>query len=251
MPGVSGAILSISFGIYEKILYIISHPLKLKKRDLYFLICLTLGASLGIITLCDLIKWCLNNYYFITISIFLGLIVGGIPEITSKTKITKTNFILLIISILLTLILTNLNTYNISKNIFLMGSIESLTTIIPGISGTAIFMALGWYEELLITIKNILTFNSNFSATFSFITGFLLTTFVISYILTVIFKKYEKQSYTCILGFVTASLLQMINKLLAYFNYINFILGLILFLVGYFITIKINNIFKPNKHNIL
>ena len=38
MPGVSGAILSISFGVYERILYIISHPFKVKLDDLKFLL---------------------------------------------------------------------------------------------------------------------------------------------------------------------------------------------------------------------
>lgn len=246
MPGVSGAILSISFGVYERILYIVSHPFKIKFDDLKFLFFLLVGAMLGIILLCDFLKWCLNKYYFITMCVFIGLIFGGFSEITSEIKDFKLSYLVLfIISFCLVLFITSLDSSNGSSNhYFLMGSIESATTIIPGISGTAIFMALGWYESLLETIKNVLTFNVGRNVSFYFLSGFIVSTILISWIITYAFNKCKKESYACVLGFMCASIYGMISSLFRYFSFFNLLFGLLLFSLGYIITYKINNLFS-------
>ena len=247
MPGVSGAILSISFGVYERILYIISHPFKIKFDDLKFLFLLLIGATLGIVLLCDVLKWCLANYFFITMCVFIGLIFGGFSEITNEIKGFKLSYLFLfIISFCLVLFITSLDsgTSNGSNLYFLMGSIESITTIIPGISGTAIFMTLGWYESLLETIKGVLTFNSSLMVSFWFLSGFLISTILLSWIITLAFRKYKSEAYVCVFGFMCASLYGMISSLFNYFNVFNLLFGLLLFSLGYMITYKLNNIFS-------
>ena len=52
IPGVSGAIIAISFGVYERLVSIMSKPLQIKLKDLKFLFFLLLGAALGIGFLC-------------------------------------------------------------------------------------------------------------------------------------------------------------------------------------------------------
>ena len=248
IPGVSGAILSISFGVYEKLIEILANPLKFNFDDLKFLFCLFLGMTLGILCLCGGIKWFLNNFYFQTMLFFIGLIIGGIPEIIKELKFKKifSNFSVFFISFLLILIITNLSKYNINgDHFFIMGSIESLTTIIPGISGTAIFMALGWYESLLTTIENILTFNTSFSTGFSFIFGFILMTVFISKFLTFIFRNYKIQGYYSVLGFMSASLLTMfINAFQNINSFIDVFMGFLLLILGVFSTIKMNSFFS-------
>ena len=246
MPGVSGAILSISFGVYERILYIISHPFKIKFDDLKFLFFLLVGAILGIILLCDVLKWCLNKYYFITMCVFIGLIFGGFSEITSEIKSFKLSYLfLLIFSFCLVLFVTSLDSNSGSSNhYFLMGSIESTTTIIPGISGTAIFMTLGWYESLLETIKGVLTFSAPIGVSFYFLSGFVVSTILISWVITYAFKKCKEEAYVCVLGFMSASLFEMISSLFNYFNVFNLLFGILLFSLGYFITYKLNSLFS-------
>ena len=250
IPGVSGAILSISFGVYERILDIIGHPLKLKFDDLKFLFFLLAGAGFGIVLLCNGVKWCLNSFYFPTMLFFIGLIIGGIPEITNEIrdkKFSLLNVIIFIFSFILILMLTNLNSGSVNSNnhYFLMGIIESLTTIIPGISGTAIFMALGWYESLLDTINMVLTFRAPFHVGFYFIFGFIISTIMISRILNFVFKKYKVQAYFCVMGFMCGSLWCMFSDLLqSDFGFLDVFFGIILFTSGIFSTIKINNLFS-------
>lgn len=249
IPGVSGAVLSISLGVYERLINILGSPLKITFNDLKFLFFLLFGAALGILFLCNGIKFFLNHFYLPTIFLFIGLIIGGMPEIFNeiKGKYTFSNLIVFFTSFLIVLLITNLShgtTYS-NNHFFIMGSIESLTTIVPGISGTAIFMALGWYEDLLSLLNNLLTFNVSLSIAFSFILGFIITTILISKFLTFIFKNYKTETYFCILGFLSSSLWSMLDNVFkSNFSCANLFIGILLLCFGYLFTIKINTFFS-------
>ena len=250
IPGVSGAMLSISLGVYERVLDIIGHPLKAKLDDFKFLFFLLIGVSGGIILFSMCVKWCLSQYYIPTMLFFAGLIIGGLPEITSefqKNDYKFSSIVIFLISFILILIFTNLSSgSNDSINhYFLMGVIESLTTIIPGISGTAIFMALGWYESLLDVINSILTFKAPFSVSFLFILGFIVSTIMVCRVLNFVFRRYKPSAYFCVLGFMGGSLWAMFDELLKNsFNISELITGILLFILGIVSTVRINNFFS-------
>ena len=248
IPGVSGAMLSISFGVYERFVSIVGHPLKIKLDDLKFLFFLLFGAAVGIVLLCDVIEYLLTYHHFITVCLFIGLIVGGIPSIVKEIEISKLDFndiLIFLASFFLVILIVNLGTgkADSSNHYFIMGSIESITTIVPGISDTAIFMALGWYESLLETIKGILTFNSNFYVTFTFISGFVISTILVSKLLSYAFKAHKKRSYMCIFGFMAASLFQMIYGLYDYYNLPNLLIFICVTCAGYYVTTKLDSFF--------
>ena len=253
IPGVSGAIIAISFGVYERLISIISKPLHIKFNDLKFLFFLFLGAALGIGILCKGVKWCLDTYYLPTMLLFIGLIIGGIPEITQEVKKNKLNFKIIFIFVICFTILYYLinvqgdNGSNVINNFvyFLVGVIESATTIIPGISGTAIFMALGWYEILLNIFEGISNFSIDISVLVLFLGGFITSTIMISKMIAYLFKHYKVLAYTGVLGFMIASLVIMLKDTFSTnFSLLELLIGIGLFIVGNFITKKINDIFS-------
>ena len=252
IPGVSGAIIAISFGLYEKLINIISKPLHIKLDDIKFLFFLFLGAALGISILCKSVKWCLDAYYLPTMLLFTGLIIGGMSEITSKINFKHKNWRLIIVFLLCFTILYYLINIKVGKQClsmsnsiyFLMGTIESLTTIIPGISGTAIFMALGLYENVLNVYEGMANFNIEFTILLIFLSSFIITTILISKIITWLFKHKKEMAYTGVLGFMTSSLVIMLQNCFQHnFSLLELTCGIILFIVGLIITKKINNFF--------
>ena len=253
IPGVSGAIIAILFGVYERLVSIMSKPLQIKLKDLKFLFFLLLGAALGIGFLCKGVKWCLNAYYLPTMLLFTGLIVGGMPEITMEIKKSKFDLesgAIFIFCFTFLYFLININSSANNGTInglvyFLIGVIESLTTIIPGISGTAIFMALGWYEALLTIFEEMANFSISIATTVFFLSGFIISTVMISKIITWLFKSYKTMAYTGVLAFMISSLVIMLEDIFSNsFSVLELISGVILFVFGVFITKKINNFFS-------
>ena len=253
IPGVSGAIIAISFGVYERLVKIMSRPLQIKLDDLKFLVSLLIGAALGIGVLCKGVKWCLEAYYLPTMLLFIGLIAGGIPEITNeitKNKINVKIVFVFIVSFTVLYFLVNLNggeNITAGKNFiyFLIGVIESLTTIIPGVSGTAIFMALGWYETLLSIFESITNFNIDVTTLLLFFSGFIISTILISKLITWLFDNKKVMAYTGVLGFMSASLVIMLEDAFSQVSSItDIIIGICLFVFGTWITKKINIFFS-------
>ena len=251
IPGVSGAIIAMSFGVYERLVSIMSKPTKIRLNDIKFLIFLGIGAALGIGLLSKGVKWCLTAAYFPTILLFTGLISGGLSDIlheVNKDKLGLTKVLIFAVCFSLVYYLINMNGMNIEMTagglFFLIGIIESLTTIIPGISGTAIFMALGWYENLLDIFEKMSYLKFDTSIYF-FLFGFIVSTIMISKLITWLFSNYKSIAYTAVLAFMVSSLLIMIqNAFSISFTILEFILGMIFFIIGIIGTKKINNLFS-------
>lgn len=251
IPGVSGAIIAMSFGVYERLVSIMSKPTKIRVNDVKFILFLGFGAALGIGLLSKGVKWCLSEVYFPTILLFSGLIAGGLSDVLLEVKKERFNYskvLVFIICFSLVYYLINIKGSNIllsnSLLYFLMGSIESLTTVIPGISGTAIFMALGWYENLLDVYDKMTSFNIDITIGLFFL-GFIISTVMVSKLITWLFNKCKSLAYTGVLAFMISSLLIMLEKAFSNkFSILEFIIGIILFFIGILSTKKINNLFS-------
>lgn len=246
IPGVSGSLIAISLGIYEKCIDIISNFFVEIKYNFKFLFLLCLGIIVSILLGSNIIYYFLTNYYFITMCLFIGLILGTIPNILKKNKITKKkDYFYIIIPFIIMVIISSFGKGRIEINndasgylfTIMIGFIDALTMIIPGISGTAIFIMLGVYEFVLLMFSNML-----FPFLIFFMVGVVIGIFITSKIINYCFKNYNKQTYLVILGFALSSLIFIIIDTFSKgFNLFNLILGIILGLSGYFISYFFDN----------
>lgn len=241
IPGVSGSLIAMSLGVYEKCIDIISNFSKEIKYNYKFLFNLCLGFLLSFILFSNVIYYFITNHYFLTMCLFIGLIIGTIPNVLNKNKIeTKKDYIYILVSFIIVILISFLGKgyINIENNFsgylftILIGFIDAVTMIIPGISGTAIFMVLGVYEFVLLLFSKLL-----FPFIVFFAIGLIIGVIITSKLINYCFKNYNHQTYLLILGFVFSSLLFLIidtfNKS---FNLIQFLIGIILIIFGYFIS---------------
>ena len=98
VPGFSGAVLMISFNLYDRAIDAITNFFKNPKRNMLFLFNLGIGILLGIVLFSKIIYYFITSYYFYTLSLFIGLIIGGIPFIIKKVPKEKKYLFLSIIS---------------------------------------------------------------------------------------------------------------------------------------------------------
>lgn len=206
LPGVSGSILAIRLNIYEDIITSINTLFSNLKNNIIFLTKIGLGILLSIILGSNVLSHLLNNYYKLTVYIFSLLLLTGIPVIVKEVK----NYIIVIITFILYILIMYLPSINVSTNYYLIGFIEAFTTIIPGISGTALLMSLGIYDEYLDLFSNIYLFE--FNKLLPFILGLIIGALIIIRFIDYCFKKYRDKTYSVILGLLLGSIVIMIIK---------------------------------------
>lgn len=262
IPGVSGGTMAITLGIYNQLIKIISHITKNIKKNLAFLIPIGIGMVLAILTLSKAISYSLEHFLFATILFFIGAILGGTPMLLNKVKGKKVRLSYILIFILtfsfviaLTLIagdnevsLEALNIFGYIK-IFLVGVVAAATMVIPGISGSAMMMTLGYYGPILGVVKDLTNFSNlghNLSIIIPFGLGVVIGILLIAKLIEYLLKKYETKTYYAILGFVFSSVISIIIQ-----NFfmgedvtvpiIEFIIGVILFIAGFIIAYKLGD----------
>ena len=245
IPGVSGALLAIQFNIYEPLINAITNFFSNWKQNSKFLTIFTLGLLVSIILCSKIVLYFITNYQFITMSFFIGLIIGGIYNFSREITYNYQSIIIIVLIVLLLLFITlnNFNNNYILQNnfndnliFFLGGIIEIFASIMPGISGTAILMIIGIYYHILTLITNIMDYQflfTNINLYLSYGLGMFISFIVNSYLINYFLKKHRNKCYIVILGLSISSILYLIIYTLKIkFTPTEFIIGIMLLVIG-------------------
>lgn len=250
---VSSSALAMIMGIYEKLINIINNFFKEFKNNKNFIISFALGVVVSAITCCLILNITLRRYPVATLLFFVGLIAGGLPMIMKKTNkdYKLSNIICFIIGILLLLsisLISNGKTAVITNDftgyikVLFAGILSAGAMIIPGASGSMILITIGYYAPLIELINETMHFTnlgSNILVIMVFGIGMLIGIVLMSKIMGYLLKKHERKTYFAIVGFIIASIINLIIMIFGYkFKIIEFIIGLILFTIGYLISAK-------------
>ena len=254
IPGVSGSLIAVSLGIYGVAIQIISHPFKNIKRSIIFLSNVGIGVLFSITLFSNIVSFFITKYFFITVLLFVGFILGTFPSLIKETHIDcrKDYVVVLLTSIFVFLLssFSNSTTYLYSgtflNNLYVLflGFIDAATMVIPGISGTAIFLLMGSYSfilELFSSLSNISLFNLYIIPLLFFGVGLFLGIIVVSKFMNCALKYKKKETYLCILGFALSSIILLcVDLFFTSFSIFELVLGFILFFIGYKISAKLN-----------
>ena len=255
IPGVSGSMLAISMGIYQKLIDSINSFFKTPKQNFKFLFKIGIGVIISMVFLSNLILDCLNKYYLVTIFFFIGLIIGGCDDIKQNTS-KKYNYIAIISFVLITLLgFTNIDNQVNITNIILnflyflfIGFVDALTMVVPGISGTATLMMLGAYEKVIELYSNIFNLSlllDNLKLLIPYILGIIIGMITTVKLINFLFKSYKEKTYSAILGFsISTIVLMFIKSLNSFYTLKDLIIAFVLLFIGIFITKKINHVFN-------
>lgn len=246
IPGFSGAVLAISFGIYEKAIYRISNFFKNVKDNVYYLTVLLLGILLGIILGAFVIKYLYTNMYYFTIFIFIGLIVGVTNnfdfEINTKCKKIFLIIIAITFSFFINRGISNVNEFVYQNTLFsklytmLIGFIDAFSTIVPGVSGTAIFISMGCYKFVLSMFSTLFST----SAVIYFAIGVFGGLIIVSILMNYLFNRHKKATYNCIYVLCISSIFMMFVKVdYSSISLFLFIISIFSFILGLYISKKV------------
>jgi putative membrane protein len=225
IPGCSGGTFAVYVGIYDQLLHAIGNIFKEFKKSMTFLIPVGLGLVTGIILFSKLMALALEANSFITIMVFIGLTIGGIPNLFKNVKgkkITASGLIAFLVAFAIVIVMLVFQIQSGANDravlamdfptvlvLFGLGFIAAITMIIPGVSGSAFLMILGYYTAIVSNVVgNLLDFSHfgyNLFVLIPFALGAVTGVIAISKILETVLRKVPVQSFLAIIGFIVAS----------------------------------------------
>ena len=81
LPGISGGVLCVVFGVYKPIMELLSHPFTAIKKYAKLLIPIVIGIGIGFLAISKLLGFLLNKYPDPSVCLFVGLIAGILPSL--------------------------------------------------------------------------------------------------------------------------------------------------------------------------
>ncbi len=222
IPGFSGGSVAAIVGIYEKLIGAVADIFRDFKRSFITLLPIGFGLVMGAVTLLYPIKFFLGLFPLPTVSLFVGLALGGMFTITNKitSRPTIPNYFSFLIPFIGALLLSfaptgadlNLFSFNAGGYIllFLIGIIASAALVIPGISGSMLLLIIGLYNPLITIITDHFLKGKDMlvstlilgSMGLGIIVGFI----GISVIMKFLLNKYPRGTYIAIIGFIIGSI---------------------------------------------
>ena len=258
IPGVSGAMLAITFGVYEQGVNAIGHFFTRFNKNFKFLLYLGSGICIGIVVGSKIVLFFLNKFYLETMFLFIGMIIGGLKPITRiikkypidlKKVLTAVVIFIFIISLSFISQKTYTHTFSYSINYILMmlicGLIDAIATVIPGISGTALLMLIGYYYIIIAAYSSIFSINKIFINLFTLIPyglGMLGGIILIAKLMDYLINNHKLITHYIILGFTASSIvLLLIQSLSIPYNLSSIIIAELTLVIGYCFSIVLDN----------
>jgi len=260
IPGVSGGTMAVSMGIYDHLISAITGITKNFKKSMRVLIPIILGAAIGIIVLSYIITPALERYPLQTSSLFIGLILGGLPILIKHVKGAKIGIGHIVVFILLFVLAIGMAFFNETESnvtditinfgttiqLFLVGIAASATMIIPGVSGSMVMMILGFYNIIITNIRMFIDALISFdipalihglSVFVPFGIGILAGIGIVARIIEILLKKQPIVTYYGILGLVIASPIAILyNVGFSALSFVSIIASIIMFTIGFVIA---------------
>ncbi len=216
-PGLSGSVLLVILGLYQKTIDAMGTLFKNFKKNVLFLIPLFLGFGIGVLLFSKAVDFLLNNFEMQTRFAFLGLVLGTIPLFYKEVKkegFSNKYYILIAVSAILGFLF-----FTVNKSAFpqiknpnllqsmLLGVAVAGSSIIPGVDSAVILSSLGLYELYVSSLAN---FNLSILIPAGF--GLAIGALVIAFVMNKLIKKYYTITFSIIFGLFIAIIPSVLNE---------------------------------------
>lgn len=158
LPGISGGVLSVIFGIYKPIMELLSNPVRHFRTHIPLLIPVIIGYIIGFLGVANILAFFLEQYPDPSVCVFIGLITGMLPSLfreageQGRTKGSYVSMFTCMIVIFSLLIGLQLASAKVTPDFFwylFCGFCLALSLIAPGMSFSTLLMPLGLYTPFV------------------------------------------------------------------------------------------------------
>lgn len=214
LPGISGGVLCVIFGIYKPVMELLSHPFKNFKTHVPKLIPVIIGIGIGFLGIANVLAFFLEKYPNPSVCLFVGLIAGMLPSLwreAGEQGRKRNSYISLIVAMIIVfalLISLKLFSVTITPNFawyLFCGFCLALSVIAPGMSFSTLLMPLGLYTPFVDGIGHF-----NFNVLIPAGIGALVTVLLLAKLVNSLFENHYSIAFHAIVGIVVAATIMII-----------------------------------------
>lgn len=248
LPGISGGVLCVIFGIYQPMMELLSHPMRAVPKYWKLFIPVILGWAIGFLGFARVIEWIFGTNETLGIWLFIGLIVGTLPQLfkeagekgrTKSCLISTIVSFAVLFSLLMFIRIGKIPQVQPSNGWYIFcGILWGLSLIVPGMSSSAILVPLGLFEPLNAAIANL-----NIPIMGLWILGLVCTVVLFARLVNGLFEKHYGVMYHAVLGITIASTLIIVPTV--YTDLTTIILSVVCFLLGLIVAYFLSKLDKP------
>lgn len=214
LPGMSGGVLCVVFGIYKTVMEFLASPFRKFKTHFPKLLPIGIGGIIGVVGFSKILTLALQNYENQSVCLFIGLIVGMMPSLfreageKGRSKKSYISMVICMIAIFALLTALALLSVEIAPNFgwyLFCGFSVALSIIAPGMSFSTLLMPLGLFDPFIEGL-GVLDFSILLPAGI----GGLATLLLLSKAVDSLFKKHYSVAFHGIVGIVIAATVMII-----------------------------------------
>ncbi|MDD6057215.1 MAG: DUF368 domain-containing protein [Clostridiales bacterium] len=214
LPGISGGVLSVVFGIYKTMMELLANPFQNFRTHVPKLLPYIIGAAIGFLGIANLLAFVLEKYPAPSVCLFVGLITGMLPSLfreAGQKGRSRGSYLSLGIAMLFLfalLIGLQIAKVSITPNFFwylFCGFCLALSVIAPGMSFSTLLMPLGLYTPFVEGIGHL-----NFGVLIPGGIGALATVILFAKAVNSLFEHYYSYAFHAIIGIVIAATIMII-----------------------------------------
>lgn len=216
-PGLSGSVLLIIFGLYQKVLDALGNLFKDFKANVRFLLPVVAGMFAGVLMFSKVIDFFLVHCEMPTRFCFLGLILGTVPLVYKEVKKEGFSGRYYVVIVLAAIVGTWMFTVN--SNAFpqvtdpalwqsvALGVAVAATAIVPGVDPAVFLSSLGFYEMY---VRSLATFD--LQVLLPMVVGLAVGAVAISFGMSWLFKRFYTGTFSVIFGVFLSMIPNMLNE---------------------------------------
>lgn len=214
LPGISGGVLSVIFGIYKPIMELLSNPFKHFKSHVPPLIPVAVGGLIGFLGVANILAFFLEKYPDPSVCLFIGLIGGMLPSLfreageQGRSKGSYVSMVVCMCVIFALLIGLKMFSLEVTPSFgwyLFCGFCLALSVIAPGMSFSTLLMPLGLYTPFIDGIGHF-----NLGVLIPGGIGAVVTVICLAKAINALFDNYYSIAFHGIIGIVIAATVMII-----------------------------------------
>ncbi|MFV0391481.1 MAG: DUF368 domain-containing protein [Paludibacteraceae bacterium] len=209
LPGLSGGVLAVILGIYDRILAFLANLKKDFVKNILFFIPVGIGLIIGVFLFSIVVEKAFGKYAAQFVCLFVGFVIGTFPSLyktaSKNGRKTKDVVIMLIsaVAIFALMMIGEKQLTEVAPSIFAWfgsGALIGLGLIVPGMSPSNFLIYFGLYDKMATGIKT-----GDWTVVIPLLLGAVICVILFAKIAAYLFKKYYGGMYHFILGMVIGS----------------------------------------------